>query len=83
LVSKVLPDAELMAHVRSVAVDLAGAAPIALANMKQNLNDALRLSFSELLDHEAERHIRAVGTEDHIEAAKAFLEKRTPSFKGR
>jgi 2-(1,2-epoxy-1,2-dihydrophenyl)acetyl-CoA isomerase len=83
LVSKVLPDTELMPHVKAVAAELAAAAPLALTLMKQNLNDSLRLSFGELLDREAERHTQAVATEDHIEAAKAFLEKRKPSFKGR
>jgi 2-(1,2-epoxy-1,2-dihydrophenyl)acetyl-CoA isomerase len=83
LVSKVLPDAELMAHVRAVADDVVHAAPIALQSMKANLNDGLRLSFSELLDREAARHIAASATEDHKEAARAFMEKRAPVFKNR
>ncbi len=83
LVSRALPDAQLMAHVRSVAEDLAGAAPRALANIKKNLNDALRLSFGELLDREAERHTECRGTADHLEAARAYLEKRKPTFVGR
>ena len=83
LVSKVLPDDELMAHVRAVAEDVAGAAPIALRMMKQNLLDGPRLSFSEQLDREAERHITATMTEDHLEATSAYLQKRKPSFKGR
>jgi 2-(1,2-epoxy-1,2-dihydrophenyl)acetyl-CoA isomerase len=81
LVAKTLPDDELMPHVLAVADDLVHSAPIALRQMKQNLNDAERLSFSELLDREARRHIAAIDTEDHIEAAKAFLEKRRPEFK--
>jgi len=83
LVSKTLPDAELMEHVRSVARDLVAAPPIALRNIKQNLNDAMRLGFSEALDREAERHIAGTLTEDHLEAATAFLEKRPPVFKNR
>ena len=83
LVSKVLPDEELMTHVRAVADDLAGAAPIALQLMKRNLLDGPRLSFSEQLDREAERHIAATMTEDHLEATSAFLQKRKPVFKGR
>lgn len=83
LVSRTLPDGDLMPHVRSVADDLVHSAPIALRQMKANLNDAERLSFSELLDREAARHIAALATEDHIEAASAFLEKRTPEFKNR
>ncbi|HUF74794.1 MAG TPA: enoyl-CoA hydratase [Longimicrobiales bacterium] len=83
LVSKVLPDDELMAHVRSVAEDVVSAAPIAVRQMKANLNDGLRLSFTEVLDREAARHIAATRTEDHKEAARAFLEKRKPAFKNR
>jgi 2-(1,2-epoxy-1,2-dihydrophenyl)acetyl-CoA isomerase len=83
LVSRTLPDAELMPHVRAVARRLADSAPIALREIKRNLNDALRLSFSEALDREAERHSFCGTTEDNTEAAKAFLEKRKPAFKGR
>jgi len=83
LVSKVLPDAELMDYVRGVAQRLADSAPIALRRIKQNLNDATRLGFSEALDREADRHSRCSMTEDNTEAARAFLEKRKPVFKGR
>ena len=83
LVSRTLPDAELMNHVRGVARRLADSAPIALREIKRNLNDAMRLSFSEALDREADRHSRCGTTEDNTEAAKAFLEKRKPLFKGR
>jgi 2-(1,2-epoxy-1,2-dihydrophenyl)acetyl-CoA isomerase len=83
LVSKVLPDAELLDHVRGVARRLAESAPIALREIKRNLNDALRVSFAEALDREAERHSRCGTTDDNTEAAKAFLEKRKPVFKGR
>ena len=83
LVTKVLPDAELMDHVRGVAADLVDAAPLTVVNMKRNLNDALRLSFSELLDREAARVVETLETDDHIEAATAFLEKRKPIFHGK
>jgi len=84
LVSKTLPDVDqLLEHVRSVADQIVHAAPIAVRNIKANLNDALRLSFAELLDREAARHIEASQTEDHLEAATAFLEKRQPEFKNK
>lgn len=83
LVSRVLPDAELLEQVRGVARRLADSAPIALREIKRNLNDALRLSLAEALDREADRHSRCGTTEDNTEAAKAFLEKRKPVFKGR
>jgi 2-(1,2-epoxy-1,2-dihydrophenyl)acetyl-CoA isomerase len=83
LVAKVLPDAELMPHVREVAERLRRKAPLALRAIKQNLVDAERLGFSEALDREAERHVRLSRSADAREAARAFMEKRAPRFEGR
>jgi len=83
LVSKALPDGDLMSHVAEVADDIVSSAPFAVRQMKANLNDALRLSLTELLDREAARHIAATRTQDHLEAARAFLEKRKPKFENR
>ena len=58
LVSAVVPDGELIPHVRGVAEGLLTAAPGALAAMKQNLNDGLQLPLAEVLDREAERQVR-------------------------
>jgi 2-(1,2-epoxy-1,2-dihydrophenyl)acetyl-CoA isomerase len=51
--------------------------------MKRNLNAALRHTLSDILDMEAVAQMRSRQTEDHIEAASAFIEKREPKFKGR
>lgn len=83
LVSEAVADDDLMTHVRQKAQQMADAAPIALRRIKQNLNDATRLSMSEALDREADRHSRCGTTEDNTEAAKAFLEKRKPVFMNR
>jgi 2-(1,2-epoxy-1,2-dihydrophenyl)acetyl-CoA isomerase len=39
-------------------------------------------TLSEALDGEAARMIRTGETEDHKEAARAFVGKRAPNFKG-
>jgi len=65
-----------------IAKNLAQMAPIALANMKHNLNSVPKSTLSELLDLEAENLYQCVATEDHKNAIRAFLEKRTPEFKG-
>ncbi len=83
LVSKTLPDDEFMPYVRTIARKLADSAPVTLRYIKQNLNDADHLSFSALLDAEAVRHVTSGTTEDAREAGLAFMEKRTPTFKGR
>lgn len=83
LVSRTLADAELMPHVRGVAKRLVDSAPLTLRAIKQNLNDAIEVGFSEMLDREAERHIRCGRTRDAREAAMAFIQKRAPKFEGR
>lgn len=47
------------------------------------MNDALHGSLVDSLDAEAFRHVRCSMTEDHKEAADAFMQKRKPVFKGR
>lgn len=83
LVSAVWADDAFDDRVGEVAHQLAGMAPLALAAAKANLNDSERLSFSEQMDREAQRHATTARTEDAVEAAMAFLEKRTPRFQGR
>jgi 2-(1,2-epoxy-1,2-dihydrophenyl)acetyl-CoA isomerase len=51
--------------------------------MKRNLNLAEEGRLSALLDQEAFLMTRTSQTEDHREAAKAFTEKRKPTFVGR
>ena len=83
LVAAVFPDDEFMDSVRAIAERLHNKAPIALQHIKRNLNDADRMPFSELLDREAERHVRSGQTEDMREAVAAFFERREPVFHGR
>lgn len=83
LVSAVLPDEELLPFVRGRAERVAGFAPLTVRAIKANLNDSLDVSFSTMLDREADRHTRCGRTEDAAEAARAFLEKRPPVFHGR
>jgi 2-(1,2-epoxy-1,2-dihydrophenyl)acetyl-CoA isomerase len=84
LVNKVVPDAALAAETRALADRLASGATVAFRYMKENLHRALEgASLEECLDLEATHHVHTGLTEDHREAAKAFVEKRTPTFKGR
>jgi 2-(1,2-epoxy-1,2-dihydrophenyl)acetyl-CoA isomerase len=50
--------------------------------MKENMNLALVSEFPRLLDAEAEGMIMTGMTKDHMEAARAFVEKRAPVFEG-
>jgi len=84
LVNRVVPDASLESETRALAARIATGAAVAFRYMKENLNRAQECaSAEECLDLEATHHVHTGLTEDHRDAAKAFVEKRTPVFKGR
>ena len=83
LVNRVVPDAELEKETRALAERLARGPRVALRYMKRNMNAAESGTLGELLDLEAWHHSRTGDTEDHREAARAFVDKREPHFKGR
>jgi 2-(1,2-epoxy-1,2-dihydrophenyl)acetyl-CoA isomerase len=83
IVNAVFPAESFEADVRARAVQLAHGPRVAYRYMKENLNRAVHGELGECLDMEAAHHIRTGQTEDHREAAKAFVEKRPPTFVGR
>lgn len=78
---EIVPAEELEARVDVLAATLAANAPIALAGLKQAINQtsAGRLDRAALVEARA----RAAASEDHAEALKAWSEKRKPVFRGR
>ncbi len=83
ILNRVVADDALEAETASLAESLAAGPRITLAYMKQTLNGAVTASLSETLDMEARNHSRSGLTADHLEASKAFVEKRKPVFAGR
>lgn len=83
IIHRVVDDAVLQETAFDLARSLAAGPAIALGYIKDNLDEALELSHTEAIDHEAERMLRTQSTEDHKEAVRAFVEKRKPVFKGR
>ncbi len=84
LVNRVVPAAELEKQTRELALRLAHGPAVAYRYMKENLNRAaMGGDVFECLDLEATHHVHTGLTEDHREAARAFVEKREPTFRGR
>ncbi|HEY6982271.1 MAG TPA: enoyl-CoA hydratase-related protein [Reyranella sp.] len=83
LVNRVVEDARLQDEAFAFAKTLAEGPRMALASMKDNLDDALHIDYATALHREAERLVRASRTADHTEAVQAFVEKRKPAFKGK
>jgi len=81
--NRVFPNNEFQAEALAFAKRIAAGPPIAIRYMKENLNRAVTQDLHTCLDMEADRLIRASGTEDFQEAVKAFVEKRQPVFRGR
>ncbi len=83
LVNRVVAADALERETLALASQLAHGPTVAYRYMKENLNRAIGGEVGECLDMEATHHIHTGLTEDHREAARAFVEKRTPVFKGR
>ncbi len=83
LVNAIFPEEEFAHEVRARARRLASGPTIALRYMKENLNRAVHGELGECMDMEVVYHHRTRDTEDHQEAAQAFVEKREPKFQGR
>jgi 2-(1,2-epoxy-1,2-dihydrophenyl)acetyl-CoA isomerase len=83
LVNRCVPLADLPQAARAYAQELAALPTVAIGYMKRNLNAAGRQSLSEVMDTEAVHMVRTFDTDDHKNAALAFVDKREPQFQGR
>jgi len=84
LVNRVVPESALEEQTLELAKRLAHGPTVAYRYMKENINRALTgAGMEECLDLEATHHVHAGLTEDHRAAVRAFVEKKTPTFKGR
>src|SRR5882672_7378203 len=83
LVNRVVPHERLAEEAAKVAADLAARAPVALAQAKRATAVAADADLETGCRFEVEAFGVTFATEDRVEGLKAFLEKRTPAWKGR
>jgi enoyl-CoA hydratase/carnithine racemase len=82
LVSKVVPDAELMDAARALAARIAANPTHAVRMTKRMLWEGQRVDLASLLEMAAPMQALSHTTADHAEAVEAFLAKRQPKFRG-
>lgn len=83
IANKAFKEEELMDAVKRIAETIAKKSPIALELSIQLINYGKHERFYEGVKKEAEHFGRAFGTEDAKEGISAFIEKRSPVFKGK
>jgi enoyl-CoA hydratase/carnithine racemase len=83
LVNRISSAASLMDDARQLAGRLAGQAPIAVQLIIDSVNRGLETSIEQGLQIEADNIAAVSRTEDAMEGTMAFIEKRTPEFKGK
>jgi methylglutaconyl-CoA hydratase len=83
LVEQVVSHEQLREAVDELAQTIIARAPLAVKYAKEAIARGLELPLEEGLKVEAELSILLRATEDRMEGARAFKEKRPPQFKGR
>lgn len=83
LVNHVVPDAELTAKTREIALEMAANAPLAVQSAKRLMRMGLSEGFNDHVHHVYLQFLQLIRTQDFREGMTSFLEKRPADFKGR
>lgn len=82
LVEKVVPAKDLLSEAEALA-DRFAKGPAAIGIIKKAINESLKMTPETSLHYVMRMQYHLVHTEDHKEAVDAWIEKRSPKFKGK
>jgi 2-(1,2-epoxy-1,2-dihydrophenyl)acetyl-CoA isomerase len=83
LINRVVPDERLQEEVDGLAARLASGPTRSYAGAKRQLNSWLYARMDEQLELEAQTQREMAGSDDFVEGATAFVERRAARFSGR
>jgi enoyl-CoA hydratase/carnithine racemase len=83
LVNRVLPNEQLLASAMRLAATIAQRGPLAVKAARRAILEGLTLGLAAGLSNERDLFIEIMKTDDALEGATAFAEKRAPRFNGR
>jgi enoyl-CoA hydratase/carnithine racemase len=83
LINRAVPEGQLEASTMELAKKIAQLAPIAVRLVKQSFKGDFLRNLDAAFEYEADLNAICYLTEDFGEAAKDFMEKRKPVFKGK
>jgi crotonobetainyl-CoA hydratase len=87
LINEIVPKKDLLSRARELAETLASGPPLVYAAIKEIVREAENQDFHETMKKVTGRQLKTVdklySSEDQLEGARAFSEKRSPMWKGK
>ena len=87
LINEIVPKKDLLSRARKLAETLASGPPLVYAAIKEIVREAENQGFHETMEKVTSRQLKTVdklySSEDQLEGARAFSEKRLPVWKGK
>ena len=83
LVHEVVPAGEAVSRATEIGEEIAARGPVAVREAKRLVDDVLDRPLEAGLRAELEASLRVFATDDLLEGARSFFDKRDPDYRGR